>query len=87
MTFTILIIFIPVLISILFLLNLLFAPSRPDPQKESVYECGFISFHQTRSVFNISFYLVGILFLIFDLEVALIYPLAISLNSLNLYGF
>lgn len=81
------VIIVPIVILVLLILNLLFAPSRPDPQKQSVYECGFISFHQTRSVFNISFYLVGILFLVFDLEVALLYPLAISLNTLGSYGF
>lgn len=74
-TLLILFIFVPVLTVILLALNILFAVHVPDSEKLSSYECGFSPIHgQTRSPFSIQFYMVGILFLVFDLEVALIYP-------------
>jgi NADH-quinone oxidoreductase subunit A len=57
---------------------LIVAPSRPDPEKLSAYECGFNAFEDARSQFDVRFYLVGILFIIFDLEVAFLFPWAIS---------
>lgn len=66
---------------------LLLAPSKPDPEKLSAYECGFPSFDDARMKFDVRFYLVSILFIIFDLEVAFLFPWAISLKSIGLFGF
>ncbi len=59
--------------------NYLLAPSDPDPEKNSAYECGFNAFDDARMKFDVRFYLVAILFIIFDLEVAFLFPWAISL--------
>jgi len=81
-------IFIPILIVVLLLLNFLLAPSVPDAEKLSLYECGFTAvFGQTRRPFHINFYAVGILFLVFDLEIVLIFPISVSLYQSGLYGF
>jgi group I intron endonuclease len=81
-------IFVPVLTGILLALNLLLAVHRPDDSKVSAYECGFSPIYgQTRSPFHVQFYLVGILFLIFDLEILLLYPIAVSLYQVSAYGF
>jgi len=87
-TLLMLFIFVPIL-AILFLgLNLLFAVNKPDEAKESVYECGFNSVYgQTRSTFQIHFFLVALLFLVFDLEVLLLYPLAVTLYQVSAFGF
>ena len=61
--------------------------SRPDPEKVSAYECGFDPFDDARSRFDVRFYLVAILFIIFDLEVTFLFPWAISLNHIGLFGF
>lgn len=88
MTMIVLLFFVPVLVAILLGLNLLLAVHRPDAEKVSAYECGFSPLSaQTRNPFSISFYLVAILFLIFDLEIALVYPVAVSLNTVSSYGF
>ena len=55
------------------------APNRPDPEKISAYECGFNAFDDARMTFDVRFYLVSILFIIFDLEVAFLFPWAVSL--------
>jgi NADH-ubiquinone oxidoreductase chain 3 len=84
----ILFIFIPVLTFILLLLNLLLAPQIPDESKVSPYECGFLNIPgQTRSIFHVHFYIVALLFLIFDLEILLIMPVAVSLYQISIYGF
>jgi NADH-quinone oxidoreductase subunit A len=57
----------------------LIAPTRPDPEKLSAYECGFDAFSDSRMKFDVRFYLVSLLFLIFDLEVAFLFPWAITL--------
>ncbi|ATQ43074.1 NADH-quinone oxidoreductase subunit A [Caulobacter mirabilis] len=59
-----------------------FAPAAPDPEKLSAYECGFNAFDDARMKFDIRFYLVSILFIIFDLEVAFLFPWAVSLMKL-----
>ncbi len=59
-----------------------FAPSNPDPEKNSAYECGFNAFDDARMKFDVRFYLVSILFIIFDLEVAFLFPWAVSMFSL-----
>ena len=58
------------------------APARPDPEKNSAYECGFNAFDDARMKFDVRFYLVSILFIIFDLEVAFLFPWAVSLMKL-----
>lgn len=67
--------------------SLLLAPSAPDPEKNSAYECGFNAFDDARMKFDVRFYLVAILFIIFDLEVAFLFPWAISLGKIGLLGF
>ena len=69
------------------LLNYLLSPKNPDPEKLSAYECGFEPFNDSRMEFDVRFYLVAILFIIFDLEVAFLFPWAISLGSIGLFGF
>jgi NADH-ubiquinone oxidoreductase chain 3 len=87
-TLLILFIFVPILALLLLALNLLLAPSRPDESKVSPYECGFSVIQgQTRSVFHIHFYVVAMLFLIFDLEILLLFPLAVSLYHVSIFGF
>lgn len=63
------------------------APSNPDPEKLSAYECGFDAFDDSRMRFDVKFYLVAILFIIFDLEVAFLFPWAVSLGDVGLFGF
>ena len=73
-------IFVPVLSVILLALNILLAPHVPYETKVSAYECGYNAIPgQTRSTFQIQFYLVAILFLVFDLEILLLFPIAVSL--------
>ena len=61
--------------------------SAPDPEKLSAYECGFNAFDDARMKFDVRFYLVSILFIIFDLEVAFLFPWAISFHEVGLFGF
>jgi NADH-quinone oxidoreductase subunit A len=63
------------------------ARQRPDSEKVSAYECGFEAFDDARSKFDVRFYLVAILFIIFDLEVAFLFPWAIALGEIGLFGF
>lgn len=60
---------------------------KPDPEKNSAYECGFEPFDDARGKFDVRFYLVAILFIIFDLEVAFLFPWAVSLGGIGLVGF
>ncbi len=66
---------------------ILIAVRNPDPEKLSAYECGFNAFDDARMKFDVRFYLVSILFIIFDLEVAFLFPWAISLKEVGLAGF
>jgi NADH:ubiquinone oxidoreductase subunit 3 (subunit A) len=85
---TVLFIFVPILVAILLMANVLLAVHKPDAEKVTPYECGFSPVYgQTRAPFSIQYYLVGILFLIFDLEILLFYPLAVTLYSVSTYGF
>ena len=68
-------------------LNFLFSPKNPDSEKLSAYECGFEAFGDSRMEFDVRFYLVAILFIIFDLEIAFLFPWAISLGNIGLLGF
>lgn len=63
------------------------APQKPDAEKISAYECGFDPFDDARGKFDIRFYLVAILFIIFDLEVTFLFPWAVSLNKIGMFGF
>ncbi len=69
------------------IINYLAAPKNPDPEKLSAYECGFEAFDSARIEFDVKFYLVAILFIIFDLEIAFLFPWAISLGNIGLLGF
>jgi len=68
-------------------LNFILSPKKPDPEKLSAYECGFEPFDDSRMEFDVRFYLVAILFIIFDLEIAFLFPWAISLGNIGLLGF
>jgi len=65
----------------------LIAYSRPDPEKLSAYECGFNAFDDARMKFDVRFYLVAILFIIFDLEVAFLFPWAVAFGDVGWFGF
>ena len=75
-------------LSVLFIvLNFILSPKKPDPEKLSAYECGFEPFNDSRIQFDVRFYLVAILFIIFDLEIAFLFPWAITLGNIGLLGF
>ena len=80
--------FVALILSVGFvILNFLFSPKKPDPEKLSAYECGFEALSDSRIEFDVRFYLVAILFIIFDLEIAFLFPWAISLSNLGALGF
>src|SRR5436309_8190456 len=80
-------IFIPILSFILLLINILLASHNPYKEKDSVFECGFHSFlGQNRTQFSISFFIFALLFLLFDLEILLIYPYVVSAYTNSIYG-
>ena len=62
-------------------------PNRPDPAKNSPYECGFEAFEDARMKFDVRYYLVAILFILFDLEIAFLFPWAVSLQEVGVTGF
>ena len=70
----------------LVVLGSLLGPNRPDDEKLSAYECGFEAFDETRSKFDVRYYLVAILFIIFDLEITFFLPWALALDSLGMFG-
>lgn len=72
---------------LIIVLNYLRAPQRPDIEKLSTYECGFEAFSDSRIKFDVRYYLVAILFIIFDLEVAFLFPWAISLGDIGIFGY
>jgi NADH-quinone oxidoreductase subunit A len=72
---------------VLLLVPFLVAYKQPDPEKLSAYECGFNAFDDARMQFDVRFYLVAILFIIFDLEVTFLFPWAVAFGRLGLYGF
>ena len=84
---TFFIVFIPVLSVILLSVNLILAPHNPYQEKDSAFECGFHSFlGQNRTQFSISFFIFGLLFLLFDLEILLVYPYSVSGYNNDVYG-
>lgn len=68
-------------------LSLIVAKQKPDAEKLSAYECGFDAFDDARHKFDVRFYLVAILFIIFDLEVAFLFPWAVTLGDIGMFGF
>ena len=72
--------------SALIVLGFLLGPRRPDAEKLSPYECGFEAFEDTRMRFDVRYYLVAILFIIFDLEIAFLFPWAVSLDAIGGFG-
>lgn len=80
--------FISILIVfILLLVSYIVSPKNINVEKLSAYECGFEPFDESRKSFDIQFYIVGVLFLIFDIEIAFLFPWAVSLSSIGLFGF
>ncbi len=71
----------------LMVVPVLIAPSHPDPEKNAPYECGFEAFDDARMKFDVKFYLVAILFIIFDLEVVFLFPWAVAFGEVGLFGF
>jgi NADH-quinone oxidoreductase subunit A len=68
-------------------LGKLVAPNKPDSEKNSPYECGFEAFEDARMKFDVRYYLVAILFILFDLEIAFLFPWAVVLKEIGLFGF
>lgn len=84
---TFFLIFIPLLALILLFVNILLSPHNPYQEKNSAFECGFHSFlGQNRTQFSISFFIFALLFLLFDLEILLVYPYVVSAYINSLYG-
>ncbi|BAU48967.1 NADH:ubiquinone oxidoreductase subunit A [Sulfurifustis variabilis] len=88
--------YVPILIFMLVALGLgvvmislgrFLGPHKPDPRKLSPYECGFEAFEDTRMKFDVRYYLVAILFIIFDLEIAFLFPWATVLDDIGMFGF
>lgn len=78
---------IPVLGIVLLLINIILSPHNPYQEKDSAFECGFHSFlGQNRTQFSISFFIFALLFLLFDLEILLIYPYVVSAYTNGIYG-
>ena len=73
--------------TVLVTLGFLLGPNRPDAEKTSPYECGFEAFEDTRMKFDVRYYLVAILFIIFDLEIAFLFPWATVLDKIGMVGF
>jgi NADH-quinone oxidoreductase subunit A len=72
---------------VLIALGAVLGPSRPDSEKLSPYECGFEAFEDSRMKFDVRYYLVAILFIIFDLEIAFLFPWAVVLDTIGVFGF
>ena len=70
----------------LLVLGWILGPRRPDAEKASAYECGFEAFEDSRTKFDVRYYLVAILFIIFDLEIAFLFPWAVSLDAIGGFG-
>ncbi len=71
----------------LFVVGYVLGPRRPDSEKNSPYECGFEAFEDARMKFDVRYYLVAILFIIFDLEIAFFFPWAVALRDIGMVGF
>ena len=73
--------------SVFIILGKLLGPSRPDAEKNSPYECGFEAFEDCRMKFDVRYYLIAILFIIFDLEIAFLFPWAVAFKDISMLGF
>lgn len=73
--------------ALMLIASLIVGKKNPDPDKLAAYECGFDAFDDARSKFDVRFYLVAILFIIFDLEIAFLFPWAVTLGDIGLFGF
>lgn len=73
--------------AIMLIASFILAKQKPDSEKLSAYECGFEAFDDARSRFDVRFYLVAILFIIFDLEVAFLFPWAVAFGDIGVFGF
>ena len=71
---------------VVIVLGFALGPQRPDPEKASPYECGFEAFEDSRMKFDVRYYLVAILFIIFDLEIAFLFPWAVALEEIGIFG-
>ena len=76
-----------VLGGVLMVIPLIVAPNRPDPEKNSTYECGFNAFEDARMKFDVRYYLIAILFILFDLEIAFLFPWAVVIPEIGFAGF
>jgi len=79
--------FVPVFVLLLIAVNQLLAVNNPDSEKISPYECGFSPLGDARNKFSVQFYLVAILFIVFDLEVLFLFPFAVTIYETSLLGF
>jgi NADH-ubiquinone oxidoreductase chain 3 len=84
---TFFIVFVPLLVIVLLIVNRLISAHKPNAEKVSTYECGFTGIGDTRQRFSVQFFLVAILFLVFDLEVILLFPFAVAIYQISVYGF
>jgi len=73
--------------AVMIMMGSMLGPKRPDSEKLSPYECGFEAFEDSRMKFDVRYYLVAILFIIFDLEIAFLFPWAVVLDQIGLFGF
>jgi NADH-quinone oxidoreductase subunit A len=73
--------------AVILVIGKVLGPNKPDPEKLSPYECGFEAFEDARMKFDVRYYLIAILFILFDLEIAFLFPWAIVLNEIGLFGF
>lgn len=73
--------------AVLFALGYVLGPNRPDDEKQAPYECGFDAFDDARMQFDVRYYLIAILFIIFDLEIAFFFPWAVALREIGMVGF
>ena len=73
--------------TVMIVMGAMLGPRRPDSEKQSPYECGFEAFEDSRMKFDVRYYLVAILFIIFDLEIAFLFPWAVVLDEIGMFGF
>ena len=83
---TLFILFVSIIALLFLFINLVFAPHNPYQEKDSAFECGFHSFLQSRSPFNISFFIYALVYLLLDLEILLVFPYAVSEYTNGVYG-
>ena len=87
LSFTVFLVFTPILVTVLLALNLILGINKPDAQKLSPYECGMNPLGDAREKFSIHFFLVAILFIVFDLEIIMLFPFAVTLYYSSIFTF